>query len=112
MSLAIVIALVVVTLFDPNGLGADFERLVMEGVIDTTIPSVLAFSLISIALMLPSLWLATLIMGPRPVGLLSSVTGRLRWGWMLRLIAPALVRSEERRVGKECRSRWSADHRE
>src|SRR5690606_5596146 len=41
--------------------------------------------------MLPALWLATLIMGPRPVGLLSSVAGRLRWGWMLRLVVPALV---------------------
>src|SRR5690606_36153951 len=31
----------------------------------------------------------------------------------LRLTQPAVaraVRSEERRVGKECRSRWSADH--
>ena len=26
------------------------------------------------------------------------------------IIAPALKRSEERRVGKECRSRWSPDH--
>jgi membrane protease YdiL (CAAX protease family) len=91
LSLVIVVALVVVVLVDPTGLGADFEGLIYEGAIDTTIPAVLAFSLISIALMLPSLWLATLIMGPRPVGLLSSVTGRLRWGWMLRLIVPALV---------------------
>jgi membrane protease YdiL (CAAX protease family) len=90
-SVVVVVALVVVTLVDPTGLGADFEGLITEGVIDSTIPSVLAFSLISIALMLPALWLATLIMGPRPVGLLSSVTGRLRWGWMLRLVLPALV---------------------
>src|SRR5256885_4070291 len=25
-------------------------------------------------------------------------------------VSPALTRSEERRVGKECRSRWSPDH--
>ena len=25
-------------------------------------------------------------------------------------LSPRLVRSEERRVGKECRSRWSPDH--
>ncbi|MEX1079890.1 MAG: CPBP family intramembrane glutamic endopeptidase [Homoserinimonas sp.] len=91
LSLVVVVALIVVVLFDPAGLGADFEGLINEGVIDTRIPAVLAFSLISIALMLPSLWLARLIMGPRPVGLLSSVAGRLRWGWMLRLIGPALV---------------------
>lgn len=91
MSLAIGVVLVVMTLVDPTGLGADFEGLITNGVIDSTIPSVLAFSLFSIALMLPALWLATLIMGPRPVGLLSSVTGRLRWRWMLRLVLPALV---------------------
>lgn len=86
-----VIALVVMVFVDPNGVGADFESLIYEGTIDVTIPSVLAFSLISIAVMLPALWLATLIMGPRPVGLLSSVTGRLRWQWMLRLVVPALI---------------------
>ena len=91
LSVIVVVALIVLVLVDPNGLGADFEELIFEGVIDSTIPSVLAFSLISIALMLPALWLATLIMGPRPVGLLSSVTGRLRWQWMLRLVVPALV---------------------
>jgi CAAX amino terminal protease family. len=91
LSVIVIVPLVVLTLVDPNGLGADFEQLITEGVIDSTIPSVLAFSLVTIALMLPALWLATLIMGPRPVGLLSSVAGRLRWRWMLRLVVPALV---------------------
>src|SRR2546421_431661 len=34
-------------------------------------------------------------------------------GWTLKLscvAAPAVMRSEERRVGKECRSRWSPYH--
>lgn len=91
LTLIVTVPLVIVTLIDPDGFGADFESLIYGGVIDTTIPSVLAFSLVSIALMLPALWLATLIMGPRPVGLLSSVAGRLRWRWMLRLVVPALV---------------------
>ena len=30
-------------------------------------------------------------MGPRPLGLLSSVTGRLRWRWLLRCTVPALA---------------------
>jgi membrane protease YdiL (CAAX protease family) len=91
LTVMVTVPLVVVAVIDPTGLGADFRGLIYEGVIDSTIPAVLAFSLISIALMLPALWLATLIMGPRPVGLLSSVTGRLRWRWMLRLVVPALV---------------------
>src|SRR5690554_3960027 len=34
------------------------------------------------------------------------------WGRYAALLAkvPVIVRSEERRVGKECRSRWSPDH--
>ena len=90
-SLLASVLLIVLTFLDPTGIGADFEGLITGGVIDSTIPAVLAFSLASIALMLPSLWLATLIMGPRPVGLLWSVTGRLRWRWMLRLVLPSLV---------------------
>ncbi|SDD22333.1 CPBP family intramembrane glutamic endopeptidase [Auraticoccus monumenti] len=39
-----------------------------------------------IALMLPALLLARRILGPRPVGLLSSVTGRLRWRWLGRAL--------------------------
>ncbi len=91
LSLVLVVGLIIAVFVDPTGIGAEFEGLFVEGVIDSTIPAVLAFTLVSIALMLPSLWLATLIMGPRPVGLLSSVTGRLRWRWMLRLVLPALV---------------------
>ena len=33
-----------------------------------------------------------------------------RWPLDIRSLNPALNRSEERRVGKECRSRWSPYH--
>src|SRR5256885_14508544 len=36
--------------------------------------------------------------------------GAFRWRFHLRLQLRALQRSEERRVGKECRSRWSPYH--
>ena len=91
LTVIVTVPLIVLTFVDPNGFGAAFGPLIYEGVIDSAVPVVLAFSLSSIALMLPAIWLATLIMGPRPVGLLSSVAGRLRWRWMLRLIIPALV---------------------
>src|SRR5574341_2535810 len=52
-------------------------------------------------------------------GLLAPRAGVIRWGDKTISAAPpqrivehgiALVRSEERRVGKECRSRWSPYH--
>ena len=39
-----------------------------------------------------------------------NVTGILHMGHMLNNTIQAASRSEERRVGKECRSRWSPDH--
>ena len=66
-------------------------KLITTGEIDNSLPVVLAFSLSSIAVILPSVWLARLIMGPRPVGLLSSIAGRLRWRWMARLILPVVI---------------------
>lgn len=66
-------------------------KLVTTGVIDNSLPAVLAFSLLSIAVILPSLLLARRISGPRPVGLLSSVAGRVRWRWMSRLVLPVIV---------------------
>ncbi|WP_403022493.1 lysostaphin resistance A-like protein [Salinibacterium sp. GXW1014] len=90
--LTVIIALpVVIYAFFAAEPGSAFERLINEGTIDMSDPWMLAFSLASVALMLPAIILATLIMGPRPLGLLSSVTGRLRWGWMLRLALPALT---------------------
>jgi membrane protease YdiL (CAAX protease family) len=54
-------------------------------------PAILILALGSIAVMLPCVWIAILITGPRPVGHLSSVYGRLRWGWMLRALVAALI---------------------
>ncbi|TQL40451.1 CAAX prenyl protease-like protein [Homoserinimonas aerilata] len=90
LSVLVSLGFFAVSLIDPQGFGAGFERLVFETVIDNSDPLVLAYSLVVVALMLPALLLATLIMGPRPLGLLSSVVGRLRWHWMGRLLLPAL----------------------
>lgn len=54
-------------------------------------PAVLVLALGSIAVMLPCLLLAVRLTGPRPVGHLSSVYGRLRWGWLLRMLVLALI---------------------
>lgn len=54
-------------------------------------PTDFFFLFASIAMLLPSVLLARLCFGPRPLGLLFSVVGRLRWGWMLRCLLCALV---------------------
>ncbi|MGH1977358.1 CPBP family intramembrane glutamic endopeptidase [Rothia sp. L_38] len=45
-------------------------------------PATFVFLFGSVALMFPALWLARLILGPKPWGLIHSVTGRMRWGWL------------------------------
>ncbi|MHA7218506.1 CPBP family intramembrane glutamic endopeptidase [Arthrobacter sp. MDT1-48-3] len=50
--------------------------------IDLADPVIFAFTLASLILMIPALALAVLIVGPRPLGLLSSVAGRIRWRWL------------------------------
>ena len=89
-TIVLVVLLLASTLVFPD-VRSVITKLITTGVIDNSLPVVLAFSLSSIAVILPSVWLARLIMGPRPVGLLSSISGRLRWRWMSRLIIPVLI---------------------
>ncbi len=89
-AIVLVVLLLASTVVFPE-VGPIVTKLITTGTIDNSIPVMLAFSLSSIAVILPSIWLARLIMGPRPVGLLSSIAGRLRWRWMLRLVLPAVI---------------------
>ena len=54
-------------------------------------PLVFFFLFGSVALLAPAAYVARKIMGPRPLGLLHSVTGRLRWKWLLRCGLAALA---------------------
>ena len=38
--------------------------------------------MLSLVVLIPAVFLGVLAVGPRPVGYLSSVAGRLRWGWL------------------------------
>lgn len=78
--LALAVAVVVVGLVQP-AVGVAVERFGAED-LDLTDPAALALMLGLIALMLPALLLATRLVGRHPVGLLSSVTGRLRSRWL------------------------------
>ncbi|MET4780324.1 CPBP family intramembrane glutamic endopeptidase [Glaciihabitans sp. UYNi722] len=90
LTIILVVLFVIAALAVPS-ISTEMLKLVSTGVIDNSSPVILAFSLGSVALILPAIWCARLIMGPRPVGLLSSVAGRLRWRWMLRLLVPVVV---------------------
>jgi membrane protease YdiL (CAAX protease family) len=59
--------------------------------LDASQPLVMLATLGSIATMLPSVLLATKLVGLGGWGQLSSVVGRLRWRWMLRCLGPAVV---------------------
>ena len=59
--------------------------------LDMSDPATAAFLLVSIVPMLPAVMLAMRLVGARPAGSLSSVTGRLRWGWLGRCLGFAAV---------------------
>ncbi|WP_051476967.1 type II CAAX endopeptidase family protein [Arthrobacter sp. Br18] len=82
-----ILAGVVLALGSGNGVTPYVDRL---STIDLSDPLVFAFSMITIILMTPALALAALITGPRPIGLHSSVLGRIRWGWLGRCLAAAV----------------------
>lgn len=54
-------------------------------------PGFFALSMIGVALMLPVILVAALITGPRTIGFLTSVEGRMRWGWLARMAVLAFV---------------------
>lgn len=60
-------------------------------VIDLSDPFSFALAMGMLILLLPSLLFATRVAGAKPVGLLSSVVGRLRWRWFARCGVVALT---------------------
>lgn len=73
--------------------GTDFVNidLLALAVPDTREPISLLLTLGSVALMLPSVWLAMLCSGLRPTGRIWSAALKIRWGWLGRTILPAFV---------------------
>ncbi|WP_049822745.1 CPBP family intramembrane glutamic endopeptidase [Arthrobacter sp. H41] len=79
---------IIVVLQGDEGLASYGDRL---ATVDLSDPLVFAFSMVLIILMIPALALAALITGPRPIGLLSSVHARIRWGWLGRCLVAAVA---------------------
>lgn len=59
--------------------------------LDLSDPTVLAVTLLSLIALLPSLFIAQLLVGTKPVGLLSSVAGHLRWRLLTRSLLVAFA---------------------
>ncbi len=60
-------------------------------VMDLSDPFSFALAMSMLILLIPALFLATRLAGAKPVGLLSSVVGRLRWRWLARCGVVALT---------------------
>ncbi|MCW2748034.1 MAG: family intrarane metalloprotease protein [Nocardioidaceae bacterium] len=71
--------------------GEDFDSVIDRLGSDLTIPGDFAVSMLSIIAMIPALMLATFLLGAKPVGLLWSVAGRMRWRWLGQMVALAVV---------------------
>lgn len=86
LSLLISIPLVIMSISNRRDmLGLNDIDSTMQRIQSTALESPLMFAFMfgSVALMFPVMWLARLIIGPKPWGLVHSVVGRMRWGWLL-----------------------------
>ncbi|WP_461636136.1 lysostaphin resistance A-like protein [Glutamicibacter soli] len=62
-----------------SGDTAALEQLTVMNMAD---PMMFSIVMISLIVMIPSVWFAYLLLGAKPVCLLVSVAGKIRWGWM------------------------------
>lgn len=56
-----------------------------------TRPGIFLMTFLGIIVMLPAVLVGRLVMGPRPIGLILSAAGRLRWGWLTRCTGLAVA---------------------
>jgi membrane protease YdiL (CAAX protease family) len=85
MIAASVLVLVAVVIMYAVGLdGGDRidEWLKDAGHVNVDRPDFFALDMLGVVVMIPALLLAVLVTGPRRIGYLTSVTGRMRWSWL------------------------------
>ncbi|MFL4473018.1 lysostaphin resistance A-like protein [Paeniglutamicibacter sp. MACA_103] len=84
------IVFVVVAIGNPELESTADEAMISIDSVDMSDPFVFAISMVSLILMLPVILLATRMMNVQKVGTLTSVAGRMRWGWLGQCLAVAL----------------------
>ncbi|MBM9463763.1 CPBP family intramembrane metalloprotease [Aeromicrobium sp. YIM 150415] len=82
-SIVLVLGALVVVAIDGSPGGVD-DFLDATARFDLLDPGIFAFAMVSIIVMVPSVWSATAIVWRRHARYLLSVEGRLRWGWLAR----------------------------
>ena len=91
MTLLLIMPFAVLAVFVPE-IGAAFQGLTTgPSLLDMNDPVTFVVTMMSIILLLPALLISSRIVAGRGLGLLSSVDGRLRWGWLLRALGVAAV---------------------
>lgn len=81
----VMVALFASMLFNPAFWNADdaaIDAYFDETLMDMSNPAAFFLTMISIIVMIPAVWLAYLLLGAKPIGLLLSVTGKIRWRWL------------------------------
>lgn len=80
-----------VAVIDDPALNQKFNEMALSpDTIDMSDPGIFAFTMISLILLLPTILIATRIMNVQKVGTLTSVTGKMRWGWLGKCMLVAL----------------------
>lgn len=68
------------------------DQFLMDPVLNMASATDFSMTMASLIIMIPAVFFAYLLIGPKPVGLLISVTGKLRWRWFgLALAASAVL---------------------
>lgn len=90
--LALTVLLLVVGVVAALATSADTQQIMAAAeALDLSNPAIFAVTLVSLILMIPALGMATFIIGPKPIGLLSSVAGRIRWRWLVTCVVAAIA---------------------
>ena len=85
LSIGVGMAMAVVLMADPAFWSNDpavLENSMLGGVLNMADTSTFVLTMFSLIVLIPAVWCAYLIMGPKPSGLLVSVAGRIRWKWL------------------------------
>ncbi len=82
LTFLVMLALLIATLGSPSLESSMEESLDALESMDMSDPLTFAFTMLSLILMIPALFWATRIMNFQKVGMLTSVRGTMRWGWL------------------------------
>lgn len=90
-SLLMAVAVLVMYAAGADGLERIGEWFEASGELDRDRPDFFVLDMLGLAIMIPAILLAVLVTGPRRIGYLTSVAGRMRWSWLGRTSVLAAI---------------------